>query len=241
MLAENGYMVGKSFGRWTILSSSNTPPGRGTRKYVICKCSCGIVATRELRKLTSGHSKSCGCFKVDKSKLTPLIHGCARRERNHKCTPEYECWQKIKSRCLRKSDKSYSRYGGRGIQIYPPWVSDFVLFYEHIGPKPTPNHSIDRINNEGNYEPVNVRWALREQQANNKRNNVRIVVNGHIVTIAEASRTTGISYGTLLSRVKRGWDASRAVGEPVDIRRGKKAAGRMGASLDSGPLFAKGD
>jgi hypothetical protein len=84
-------------------------------------------------------------------------------------TPEYHCWSQIKARCLNCNSQRYPDYGGRGITVHPEWVHDFKAFYEHVGPKPSPDHSLDRINNEGNYEPGNVRWATWVEQAANCR------------------------------------------------------------------------
>lgn len=83
-------------------------------------------------------------------------------------TPEYRAWCHMKDRCYRKTTAHYPRYGGRGIKVFPLWMNDFEAFYKHIGKRPTAGHSLDRINNDGDYEPGNVRWADSFTQASNK-------------------------------------------------------------------------
>lgn len=96
-------------------------------------------------------------------KVTNFKHGMVQR-------PEYRAWVSMKNRCFNRNNPSYAEYGGRGISIHPEWVNDFVAFFEHIGPRPSPEHSLDRYpDNDGNYEPGNVRWATKKQQSENRR------------------------------------------------------------------------
>lgn len=95
--------------------------------------------------------------------------GAELREKKWKATPEYNSWTNMKQRCLNPNSKAYKYYGGRGITIHPEWVNDFKAFYAYVGDKPSPSHSIDRINNDGNYEPGNVRWATKREQVSNRR------------------------------------------------------------------------
>lgn len=107
--------------------------------------------------------------------------------------PEYNTWRSMKYRCYNKKDKEYFRYGARGITVYAPWISSFKLFFEYIGKKPTKNHSIDRINTNGNYEPGNVRWADATTQNRNR--------NGQVNT---SSKYKGV---TLRDRAKKSWES----------------------------------
>lgn len=82
---------------------------------------------------------------------------------------EYKIWGHIKERCFKPSSAAYRHYGGRGITMYEPWINDFMAFYNYVGKRPSPEHTIDRINVDGNYEPGNIKWSTRKEQANNKR------------------------------------------------------------------------
>ncbi len=132
-------------------------------------------------------------------------------------SPEKRIWEGIKRRCLNKSDKSYADYGGRGITICAEWCGDFQAFLAHVGPRPGPEYSIDRYpENNGNYEPGNVRWATMRQQSRNKRTNHLLTHNGRTLTMIEWSEVTGIPLYTIRNRVNRaGWSAERALTEPV--------------------------
>ena len=115
--------------------------------------------------------------------------GCQKRRdwgpevtvvRISKRVPEYNSWQNMKKRCLYPKSREYARYGARGITIHPPWVHSFETFLSDVGPKPTPQHSIDRIDNDGNYEPGNVRWATpKEQSANREITTRQTCPRGH--------------------------------------------------------------
>lgn len=148
-------------------------------------------------------SKSCGC-------LQPAPHGHAS---NGVVSPEYVVWACMKRRCLDDRLPAFRNYGGRGIQVCERWA-DFRNFYADMGPKPSPRHSIDRIDNDGNYEPGNCRWATRGEQCNNRRGNRRITVGDRTMTIAQWSRATGLPPGTLVRRLDLGWSHERAVTAP---------------------------
>lgn len=106
-------------------------------------------------------------------------HGHSCRNGKSARTSEYSAWGEMKARCLRKTHSAYNRYGGRGLTIYEPWITSFPSFLEYMGSKPEPRkrHSLDRIDNNGNYEPGNVRWATYEQQNNNRRKQSKVGEN----------------------------------------------------------------
>jgi hypothetical protein len=126
-------------------------------------------------------------------------------------TVEYNCWNSMMVRC--RSTKS-KRYGGRGIKVCERWQT-FENFYADMGPRPTENHSLDRINNEGNYEPSNCRWATWTQQARNKSNCHVLTVGSESFTIAEWAERTGIGKTTIRERIRRGWSPERATSTPT--------------------------
>ena len=118
------------------------------------------------------HNEFCtvkGCTNKYQAKGFCMSHYYKDWFLKHPAGVELAAWNALKNRCFSPINKSFKNYGGRGITVYSGWVNDFDAFYTYIGPKPTPKHSIDRIDNDGNYEPGNVRWATQLQQANNKR------------------------------------------------------------------------
>jgi hypothetical protein len=127
--------------------------------------------------------------------------------------PEYKAWVHIKGRCYNPATKSYARYGGRGITVCGRWRESFEAFLEDMGQRPSSDHSIDRIDNDGNYSPENCRWATREEQGANKRNNRYIVARGKRQTVSQWARELGVPVQVLDKRLTRGWDHERVVGE----------------------------
>ena len=182
--------------------------------YVECRCACGSgVKTYTAGHVRDGTTRSCGCYQIAKTSQRVTKHGMFG-------TTEYRSWSGIVSRCTSSGDRAYDRYGGRGITVHPDWLGEggFERFYAHIGPRPSPQHSVDRINNDGNYEPGNVRWATRVEQANNKRNNHTINFNGVTRTLAEWARVTGLSERCIAYRLYTGKSVQEALTKPVAKR-----------------------
>jgi len=128
---------------------------------------------------------------------------------------EYNSWSNMRQRCTNPKTQKYKYYGGRGITVCARWAS-FAHFLTDMGRKPTPKHSIDRINNDGNYEPSNCRWATHDQQMENTRSdrNHVITLNGQSLTITEWAATLGIERSVMYRRLKR-WPLERALTEPL--------------------------
>jgi hypothetical protein len=119
-------------------------------------------------------------------------------------TTEYRIWRHMLNRCYREADTDYHRWGGRGITVCDRWRYSFEMFFADMGERPSPKHSIDRMNNDGNYEPSNCRWATSSEQCRNRSSNVRVEHDGQSRTIIEWSEETGLSYMTIYKRLKRG-------------------------------------
>lgn len=135
-------------------------------------------------------------------------------------TPEYLIWATMLARCQRKTAHDFDRYGGRGIRVCERW-HDFSDFLADVGLRPSKNHSLDRINNDGNYEPSNVRWATLQEQANNKRTTHFVEYDGQRMSIADAARAAGslITRESAARRIRDGWDVKLAVETPYMFRR----------------------
>jgi hypothetical protein len=124
-------------------------------------------------------------------------------------------WASMVARCHKPSDKSFARYGARGIRVCVRWRDNFDAFLEDVGPRPSTQHSLERNDNNGDYEPGNVRWATPREQARNRSNNRLLTASGKTQTVAAWAEERGIAKTTVLNRLLRGWSDSRAVNEPA--------------------------
>lgn len=143
-------------------------PNRNGDFVVVCRCECGSVKRVNASNLRSENTKSCGCLHAEHVAKVSLTHGhCA----GGKDSGEYNAWCHMQARCDNPKNPDFHNYGGRGITVCKKWRDSFQAFYEDMGPRPSPDHSIDRKNNHGNYTKQNCRWATRTEQARNKRTN----------------------------------------------------------------------
>lgn len=197
-------LVGMVFNGWTVMSRSHK------RSSWECVCECGVKKSVYGPDLKSGHSKSCGCKRNDLISAKNKTHGLTG-------TPEYITWASIIARCTNKKNNRYSIYGGRGIKICSKWRQDFEAFLSDVGKKPSPLHSIDRIDVNGNYEPQNVRWATTEEQSRNKRNTVQVVYKGKKMSLSEFAQHIGMNFQRVNQRWQRGWSTERIAATKLEL------------------------
>lgn len=201
-------MIGLKFGRLTIVSFASR---RG--RFVTCQCDCGNETTIRKSSLTGGTTTSCGCFQRERAAARVFRHGHA-----HKHNKTYHAWRGMKKRCLLESNENYKNYGGRGIKVCRRWIDSFESFLADMGEAPD-GMSIDRIDNDGDYEPGNCRWATTKEQANNRRTNVWLSHDGKTLTVKQWSERIGIKTTTLERRIQHGWSAQKAIETPVKSSR----------------------
>lgn len=238
--------VGDSYNSLVVVSE--LPPkvraSGGTSRMIFCRCECGKEISVELKNLRSGHTSSCGCTRNPippiRSELSPessekIRLGYLNRADYHgmKDSSEYGIWVGMKDRCFNPKQRGYSNYGGRGIVVCSGWKSSFKTFFEDIGKRPSLEHSIDRINGDGNYScghceecvehgwPANCRWATRAEQRRNAKNIRMLTFEGETMCMADWAKRKGMSKGALAARLEN-MSVEEALRKPVRQWHGDK-------------------
>jgi hypothetical protein len=205
--------TGQQFGYLTVIGRA--PNGKRGTAMFYCRCKCGRETIVKSGALKGGNTRSCGCLNKEVvSKMTikrNTTHGMAKRKDRKQA---YITWAHIKERCENPSCRDYKNYGGRGIAVCDSWQI-FENFYNSMGDPPTSKHTIERVNNNKNYEPDNCIWATRKEQNNNTRLNRILELNGQRKTLAQWSESTGINHKTLSTRLRDGWSVERALTQKV--------------------------
>jgi hypothetical protein len=193
--------MGTKYGHLTVIGEGERA-GVQRQRVMICQCDCGSAAKSiKLMHLKSGNTISCGCQQQSGSAATLTRHG--KRLTGDRITKVYKTWQDMKSRCFNSNNCKYEYYGGRGITVCERWMA-FENFYADMGDPPSPAHTIDRRENDGNYEPSNCRWATMDEQRCNRSDNVHITYGGRSQTVAQWAKELAIPHTTIRSRLKRG-------------------------------------
>lgn len=186
-------LTGMVFGKLKVLDKvPKTKKGQSLRWR--CLCECGGITTAMPSNLINNHTRHCGCIHKNSPKGVNKKHG---HKSNGAPTSEYAIWSSMKARCLNPKNAAYKYYGGRGIKVCDRWVINFENFIQDMGRKPFKNYTLERIDVNGNYEPVNCKWASYKEQGNNRRNNRRITYNGETKNFGQWAETLGISHSGL--------------------------------------------
>lgn len=185
-------MIGKRFGRLTVVSGAMTTNRR--RFNVICDC--GRTSIVSMSNLKSGHTQSCGCLHKEALKK-PRTHGMSK-------SSEYKSYHKMLERCYNPKDINYKNYGGREIRVCDRWLESFENFFADMGKKPTPKHSIERNETDGNYEPSNCRWATKLEQNRNRRRHAWFEHGGIKLIREDWAKVFQVAPSQINLQIKRG-------------------------------------
>lgn len=210
-------LTGHVFGRLCVVRLA--PPGRqGKRNRVrwVCRCDCGTEKVVFAEYMKAGRVVSCGCRGVECRRFG----GGSKRSHLPEVQRTRGIWRNISDRCHNPQSTNYPGYGGRGIAVCDRWRASFDDFLEDVGVPPSIDHSLDRYPDQnGNYEPGNVRWATTAEQARNKRNNRNLTHDGRTQCLEDWSRELGLAPGALGARLKAGWSVERALTTPNKTQR----------------------
>lgn len=196
-------ITGQKFDKLTALHVTNKTRPAGGAYLWLCECECGKRIHAESNRLRAGRVRSCGC--LVRGQPSPRRKLVSTRE------TEYNIWRSMRARCNNPRQKYYPSYGGRGIRVCARWEQDFNNFITDMGRRPSSAHSIDRINNNGNYEPDNCRWATASEQRSNRRDSRLVEWEGERRTLTQWAAVLGIKFQTLYYRLRlSGWTVERA-------------------------------
>ena len=192
-------MTGQRFGRLIVLGYTGNTRDNRIASW-LCRCDCGQSITVAGESLRRGHTRSCGCIRN---------HPKAKEHHGKVHDPEYSVWTHMIQRCTNPARASYRLYGGRGIKVCRRWRESFTAFLEDVGRRPGADYTLDRINNDGDYEPGNCRWTTGDVQANNTRSNRYITWEGESLTVRQWAKRLGMPPETLYARLNKGWPPAR--------------------------------
>ncbi len=202
-MTKRSELTGRRFDRLLVIGRAEND-NRGNTRWR-CQCDCGESTTAVGYQLKAGNKRSCGCLQRERSSETHRVHGGGD-------DPEYDVWRSMRLRCL---DKRNPNYGGRGIAVCERWQS-YANFIADMGRRPSPKHSLDRVDNDSGYNPDNCRWATQKEQCRNTRFNRLVNYAGQKMPLVEACEQAGLPYGPVLLRLNRGWSHDRALHTPIE-------------------------
>lgn len=189
----------RKYGSWTPIQQEYRTEGGYSKRYILCRCDCGVERSMSAGELTKRESPMCRrCRTIERS----TVHGYAGVGRK---TSEYITWMNIKQRCHNPNTRAYQDYGARGITVCDRWMESFENFLADMGPKPSPRHSIERVNNDLGYSPDNCKWATRAEQNRNTRANHVISHNGETMCLRDWAKRLELTSDALTRRIEAGW------------------------------------
>lgn len=222
-------VIGSVWGRLTVLEEAEPLVFRrgGTfgstyeKRRAVCRCECDkktIVIVRQ-DQMRSGKTRSCGCLHDERARahMTAMDKRGNKHRQTHgrTNTPEFYIWHSMNQRCTNPKQHSFPRYGGRGITVCARWLHTFENFLADMGERPTPQHTLERNDNDGNYEPANCRWATPAEQGVNRGTNKFLTYRGETLCLTEWARRLGMNRGAIQKRLHKGWSVEDALTTPA--------------------------
>lgn len=201
-------LLGQKFGDWEVLSAADSPPGYTHLRFWNCRCKCGALAVRKGAQLRWAQAKG----------MHQSCSQCARTRHGLTKSPEYQVWTHIHHRCENPASQAYKNYGARGVTVCERWAT-FEAFIFDMGPRPSPGHSLDRIDNAKGYSPENCRWVVSKVQNRNRRGNAHVTFEGKTLPISEWAEIGGFTDAVFRQRLIAGWSMEEALNIPVGQRR----------------------
>lgn len=197
-------LLGLRFTRLVVTGYRGMNESKRRRHLWECQCDCGQVVKATTQCLQAGESKSCGCLTREINIQKGTTHGMSKSK-------EYKSWAGARQRVLNENTPDYSAYRGRGIAMCQEWLDSFEAFFRDMGKMPQEGMSLERINNDGNYEKSNCKWETKIGQASNTRRNKKLAFENELLTLSEIARRTGIKRATLDGRIRRGMTLEEAL------------------------------
>ena len=199
-------LIGQKYERLAVVSFAGK--SKSSHLLWLCRCDCGNERIVEGGNLRRGNTKSCGCLKLQIMTERFTTHG-------GRGTLGYTSYIDAKRRCTNPNTKNFHHYGGRGIKFL---FNGFEEFFADVGPRPGKEYSLDRINNEGNYEPGNCRWATIKIQSRNKRTNRNLTYQNETLCLKSWAERLGLNHKTISKRLDYGWSVEKALSTPIRAR-----------------------
>lgn len=204
--------IGDKHNRLTVTGFRNGKSGEGRKAS--CLCECGSIVEVRQSALIRGATRSCGCLQKERAKQASTTHGKRK-------VKEYSVWNMMRRRCYDVKEPCYIHYGGRGIEVCERWRTSFEHFYADMQPRPSQEHTLERVDVNGDYCPENCKWATRSEQNRNKRTTKYISHAGKTMIAIDWDKHNGWKSGIVSNRIFNGWNPKQAVSWPLGIKRKK--------------------